>query len=72
MSFASRSGRKMRLRAGRAKARRLHIFVTTERAAELDFGEAVFVAELVGGFSEFFQFFAALGFQEIQLLGAVR
>ena len=46
--------------------------VAAEGSAELDGGEAEFVAELVGGFGEFFEFFAAVGFEEVELLRAVR
>ena len=42
-----------------------------EGAAKLDGGEAEFVAETVGGFGELFEFLAAVGFEEVELLGAV-
>lgn len=37
------------------------LVVAPEGGAELDAGEAEFVAELVGGFGELFEFFAAAG-----------
>src|SRR6266852_131464 len=48
------------------------VFVAADGGAELDGGEAEFVAELVGGFGEFFEFFAAARIEEFELFGAVR
>ena len=47
------------------------LLVAAEGAAELDGGETEFVAEAVGGFGELLEFFAAVGFKEIELLRAV-
>src|ERR1700740_1928813 len=49
----------------------LGFVVAAERTAELDGGEAEFVAEAVGGFGEFLEFFAAVGFEEVELPRAV-
>ena len=43
-----------------------------QRAAELELGETEAVAELVGGVREFFETFAALGVEQIELFAAVR
>ncbi len=45
--------------------------VAAEGGTELDGGEAEFIAEMVGGFGELFEFFAAVGFEEVELLAAV-
>ena len=42
-----------------------------ERASELDRAEAELVAELVGGFGKFFEFFAAVGLEEFELLATM-
>jgi len=47
-------------------------FIAAKRAAELHFAETKTVAEVVRGPSEFFQFRAALGVQQIELFTAVR
>ena len=46
--------------------------LAAERAAKLYAAETEFVAQAVGGFGEFFQFIAALGFKEVELFCAVK
>src|SRR3981189_3182530 len=53
------------------QARNSLLLIAAQGATELDGGEAEFVAEVVGGFGELFEFFAAVGFQEVELLRAV-
>ena len=50
----------------------LPVVPAAERAAELHFGEAEAFAQLVGGAGQLVEFFAAGGFQQIQLSAAVR
>src|SRR5258707_9869534 len=53
------------------QARKSLLLIAAQGATELDGGEAEFVAEVVGGFCELFEFFAAVGFQEGGLVGGV-
>src|SRR5882724_8557657 len=55
----------------RAEAALPRVVVAAEGAAELDGGETELVAEAVGCFGELFQFFATVGFEEVELLRAV-
>ena len=48
------------------------LVVAAEGAAELDGGEAEFVAKLVGRSGQLFEFFAAAGFKKVELLRTVR
>ena len=48
------------------------MIVAPERAAKLHAAETEFVAQPVGGLGEFFQFVATVGFEEVELFGAVR
>lgn len=51
----------------------LAVFVASgERAAELEFGEAEAIAELIGGACKALEFFAAAGIKKIELLRAGR
>jgi len=45
--------------------------VSAEGAAELNGGETKFIAKLIGGFGEFFESFAAVGFEKVELLAAM-
>src|SRR6516225_8356008 len=48
------------------------VIVATERTAELHAAETELVAQPVGSLGEFFRFVATVGFEEVELFGAVR
>src|SRR5260221_982353 len=53
------------------QARKSLLLIAAQGATELDGGEAEFVAEVVGGFGELFEFFAAVRLQEVDVLLAL-
>jgi hypothetical protein len=48
------------------------VVVTTKRGTKLHAAKTEFVAQPVCGLGEFFQFVATVGFEEVELFGAVR